>query len=54
MEAYFQKTKKYPGDILVLVAEGYIDQVPDDPYGGQYFIGEQGQIMSTSARRSNP
>lgn len=51
MEAYFQKHKAYPGDILVLVAEGYIDSIPDDPNGGQYFIGTQGQIMSTSTRR---
>ncbi len=51
MESYFQKNKSYPGDMLVLVAEGYIEAMPDDPYGGQYFIGEQGQIMSTSTRR---
>jgi len=52
MESYFQKHKNYPGDILVLVSEGYISVIPEDPYGGQYFIGEQGQIMSTSSRRS--
>lgn len=52
MESYFQKHKSYPGDILVLVSEGYIGSIPEDPYGGQYFIGEQGQIMSTSSRRS--
>ena len=51
MESYFQKHKNYPGDILVLVAEGYIESIPEDPYGGQYFIGGQGQIMSTSIRR---
>ena len=51
MEAFFQKNKTYPGDILVLVVEGYIETIPDDPYGGQYFIGDQGQIMSTSTRR---
>lgn len=48
VEIYYQKTKTYPGDILVLVNEGIIEKIPDEPYGGQYFISRQGQIKSTS------
>jgi len=47
IEVYYQKNKTYPGDILVLVNEGLIEKIPEDPYGGQYFIGKQGQIRST-------
>jgi hypothetical protein len=53
VEAYYQKTKTYPGDILVLINEGLIDKIPDDPYGGQYFISKQGQIRSTSEMAKN-
>ncbi len=48
LEVYYQKNKTYPGDILVLINEGLIEKIPEDPYGGQYFIGKQGQIRSTS------
>ena len=48
VESYYQSTKTYPGDILVLVKEGLMDSIPDEPYGGQYFISKQGQIKSTS------
>jgi hypothetical protein len=53
VESYYQKTKAYPGDILVLINEGIIDKMPEDPYGGQYFISKQGQIRSTSEMTSN-
>ncbi|MEI6092381.1 MAG: hypothetical protein WCQ47_01710 [bacterium] len=48
VETYYQKSKTYPGDILVLVNEGIIEKIPDEPYGGQYFISRQGQIKSTT------
>lgn len=48
VEAYYNRTKTYPGDILVLVNEGLIDKIPDDPLGGQYFISRQGQVRTTS------
>ena len=52
VEKYYQGTKSYPGDILVLVREGFMDRIPDEPYGGQYFISSQGQIKSTSEIRN--
>ncbi|MFH1223228.1 MAG: hypothetical protein V1647_02665 [Pseudomonadota bacterium] len=48
VELYYQRTKSYPGDILVLVNEGLIDKIPDDPYGGQYYVSKQGQVRTTS------
>jgi hypothetical protein len=48
VEQYYQKNKIYPGDILVLVNEGLLKFIPDEPYGGQYFISRQGQVKSTS------
>ena len=48
VEKYYQKTKSYPGDILVLINEGLLKFIPDEPYGGQYFISRQGQVKSTS------
>jgi hypothetical protein len=48
VEVYYQKNKDYPGDILVLVRDGLIDRIPEEPYGGQYFISRQGQVKTTS------
>lgn len=48
VELYYQKNKDYPGDILVLVRDGLVDRIPEEPYGGQYFISRQGQIKTTS------
>lgn len=48
VEKYYQKNKSYPGDILVLVNEGLLKFIPDEPYGGQYFVSRQGQVRSTS------
>jgi len=53
VETYYQKTKTYPGDILVLVSDNIIEKIPEDPYGGQYFISKQGQIRSTSEMTKN-
>ncbi|MCX6111757.1 MAG: hypothetical protein NTY22_00490 [Proteobacteria bacterium] len=53
VEVYYQKNKMYPGDILVLINEGLIEKIPEDPYGGQYFISRQGQIRSTSQMQDN-
>ena len=53
VEKYYQKSKTYPGDILVLVNEGLLQVIPDEPYGGQYFISRQGQVKSTSEVEKN-
>lgn len=53
VEKYYQKSKTYPGDILVLVNEGLLQFIPEEPYGGQYFISRQGQVKSTSEVEQN-
>jgi len=53
VEKYYQKTKTYPGDILVLVNEGLLQIIPEEPYGGQYYISRQGQVKSTSEVEKN-
>ena len=53
VEKYYQTNKSYPGDILVLVNEGYLPFIPEEPYGGQYFISRQGQVRSTSEVENN-
>jgi len=53
VEKYYQKTKTYPGDILVLVNEGLLQFIPEEPYGGQYFISRQGQVRSTNEVEKN-
>ncbi len=53
VETYYQKNKAYPGDILVLVKDSLINRIPEEPYGGQYFISLQGQIKTTSEMTKN-
>lgn len=53
VEKYYQKSKTYPGDILVLVNEGLLQFIPEEPYGGQYYISRQGQVKSTSEVEKN-
>ncbi|MBN1113758.1 MAG: hypothetical protein JXA66_00315 [Oligoflexia bacterium] len=50
VEKYYQANKIFPGDLSVLEEAGIIDEIPEEPYGGQYFIAKQGQIRSTSER----
>jgi hypothetical protein len=50
VEDYYKVNKTYPRDITLLKDQGMIDNIPDDPYGGQYFVGVNGQIRSTSER----
>lgn len=47
--------KRYPRsykDSLVslkaLVLEGYLDRIPEDPYGGEFYIDSDGRVRSTS------
>ncbi len=53
VEKYYQNSKTYPGDILVLINEGLLQFIPEEPYGGQYYISRQGQVKSTSEVEKN-
>jgi tetratricopeptide (TPR) repeat protein len=37
-----------PGKMTDLVAAGYIDDLPEDPYGGQWILLKSGRVFSTS------
>ena len=44
----FKKEKgREPSNINELLKEGYLDRIPKDPYGGQFYI-EDGKVKSTS------
>lgn len=51
LERYYVDKKKYPQDISILKDLAYIDAVPEDPYGGQYYLAEKGKIRRTSDRK---
>jgi len=51
LENYYFEKKTYPGDISILKDLAYIDTIPEDPYGGQYYLAEKGLIRSTSVRK---
>lgn len=47
--------KRYQGDfagstvsLKTLVLEGYLSRIPDDPYGGNFYIDSAGRVRSTS------
>ena len=44
----FQENKRrLPGDLSELVDAGYIDRIPDEPYGGQFTL-RNGKVLSTT------
>lgn len=47
-DAFRSKFNRLPVDIAELTDHGFIDQAPIDPYGGRFFIDEQGGIGTTS------
>ncbi len=40
--------KSYPKNIAELVEKGFIKKIPQDPYGGKFFILENGRVFTTS------
>ena len=43
-----QEYGSLPVDLSALVSEGYLESIPEDPYGGEWTILENGRIYSTS------
>jgi hypothetical protein len=37
-----------PGDLDDLVSSGLLSSLPDDPYGGRFFLDEKGRVRTTS------
>jgi tetratricopeptide (TPR) repeat protein len=48
VEKYQEERGTLPEKVEDLVAAGYIDQLPDDPYGGEWVIIKNGRVYSTS------
>ncbi|MEA3436198.1 MAG: hypothetical protein U9R43_07000, partial [Thermodesulfobacteriota bacterium] len=45
----YQKTfQKRPASLTELVTTGLIEKIPDDPYGGEFILLENGRVYTTS------
>jgi len=53
---YKNKTKKPPRNLQALVQSGIISEIPEDPYGGKFYLNRDGSIKTTSklALPANP
>ncbi|TWJ19381.1 hypothetical protein [Geobacter argillaceus] len=47
-DAYREKHGRLPGSVEDLLAGGYLKQVPQDPYGGRFYLAADGNVASTS------
>ena len=46
--AYKMALGRFPDQLMDLVEKGFIDKIPQDPYGGKFFILENGRVFTTS------
>lgn len=53
LEAYSIKHNSPAGSLDDLVKGGFIDKIPSDPYGGQFYMDDTGRVRSTS-KFANP
>jgi hypothetical protein len=51
VERYKQKYGNLPEDIQALVTRDILRQLPTDPYGGSYYLKDQGKVWTTSDLR---
>ncbi|MBI5048314.1 MAG: hypothetical protein HZB54_05155 [Deltaproteobacteria bacterium] len=51
MAAYHERFKKQPEKLDELIAKGVISELPQDPYGGEFYIDKDGSIKTTSEMR---
>lgn len=47
-KAYKQRSGKSPATIEELAAGGYLTSIPQDPYGGKFYLDQAGKVRSTS------
>lgn len=47
-DRFRQGTGKLPEDLNVLIDNGYLTALPNDPYGGAFYIDDKGKVQSTS------
>lgn len=48
LKAYRLRLGKMPTEIGQLVDSGFLSRIPEDPYGGRFFINAKGNVESTS------
>lgn len=48
VERFRQEQGRVPGDIADLMAAGYIDRLPEEPYGGEWVLLPTGRVYTTS------
>ncbi len=48
-DAFLKGKGHLPVSLEDLVREGYLQHAPKDPYGGRFFLGEDGKVSSTSS-----
>jgi tetratricopeptide (TPR) repeat protein len=46
-QQFLEDKRRPPGDLSELVAAGYIERIPDEPYGGQFVI-RNGKVLTTT------
>jgi hypothetical protein len=45
---YKDRFQTDPEDLGRLVKAGLLERIPDDPYGGNFYLDEQGRVRTTS------
>ncbi|MEO0265522.1 MAG: hypothetical protein ABIM43_02785 [candidate division WOR-3 bacterium] len=48
IEVYVERFGRKPTNLQELVLSGIIDRIPEDPYGGVFYIDENGEVRGTS------
>lgn len=48
VQVYARKVGRTPSTIQDLIDGGFLDAVPSDPYGGQFYLEQNGKVRSTS------
>ncbi len=48
VKAYVGRYGRYPADLYLLVSAGFLEKLPQDPYGGTYYLDPNGMVRSTS------
>ncbi len=48
VEAFKLKEGRLPLNLQELVKKGYLKKIPEDPYGGKFYITEDGSVKTTS------
>lgn len=53
LEAYRQQQGQVPESLAALVQAGFLERIPPDPYGGRFYLDDQGKVRSSSRFSAN-